>query len=280
MDNKFNIIVCIKQVPGITDIKINPETNTLIREGIENIINPFDTYAIEEGVRLKERLLASSNLSDLSQNSGLDIQVIALTMGPPQSIEILKEAISLGVDEGILLSDRAFAGSDTWATAFTLSQAIKKIENYKIIILGKQTLDGDTGQVGPELAQILNIPFLGYASKIEEVDTSKIIVKRLMEDRYETFEMRLPIVISVGKDINVPRIPSLRGKIKAKSAQIPVWDNKFLGLNEDECGLSGSFTQVIKIFTPEHKREIKIIEGTPDEQVNAIYNKLKELNIV
>ena len=153
MADKLTIIVCIKQVPGITEIKINTETNTLIREGIENIINPFDTYAIEEGVRLKERFLSDTN------NINSDIEVIALSMGPPQSREILKEAISLGIDNGILLSDRAFAGSDTWATAYTLSKAIKEIEGWEIIILGKQTLDGDTGQVGPELAQILNIPF-------------------------------------------------------------------------------------------------------------------------
>ena len=275
MADKLTIIVCIKQVPGITEIKINPETNTLIREGIENIINPFDTYAIEEGVRLKERLLSDSNV-----NFNLDIEVIAISMGPPQSKEILKEAISLGVDDGILLSDKAFAGSDTWATAYTLSKAIKKIEGWKIIILGKQTLDGDTGQVGPELAQILNIPFLGYASKIVEIDKNKIVIKRLMEDRYETFEMKLPVAISVGKDINIPRIPSLRGKMKAKSADIPVWDNKYLGLDEKECGLNGSYTQVIKIFTPEHKHEIKIIKGTPEEQVNEIYSKLKELNLI
>ncbi|MCE5329348.1 electron transfer flavoprotein subunit beta/FixA family protein, partial [bacterium] len=224
MTDKLKIIVCIKQVPGITEIKINPETNTLIREGIENIINPFDNYAIEEGVSLKERLMASAD-------DALDVEVIALSMGPPHSAEILREAISLGVDSAILLSDRAFAGSDTWATSYTLSKAIKKIEGWKIIILGKQTLDGDTGQVGPELAQILNIPFIGYASKINVIDRNKIIVKRLMEDRYETFEVKLPAAISVGKDINIPRIPSLRGKMKSKSAEIPVWNNEYIDMD-------------------------------------------------
>ncbi|MHB1346862.1 MAG: electron transfer flavoprotein subunit beta/FixA family protein [Candidatus Humimicrobiaceae bacterium] len=273
MAEKFKIIVCIKQVPGIMEIKINPDTNTLIREGIENIINPFDTYAIEEGVSLKEKLAA------FGENS-LDIEVIALTMGPPHSESILREAISLGTDSGILLSDRAFAGSDTWATSYTLSKAIKKIEGWKLIILGKQTLDGDTGQVGPELAQILNIPFIGYASKISEISDKKMVVKRLMEDRYETFEIRLPAAVSVGKDINIPRVPSLRGKMKSKSAIIPAWGIEQIEMNEKESGLNGSFTQVIKIFSPEHKYEAKMLSGTPDEQVNEVYLKLKELSIV
>jgi len=273
MVDKLKIIVCIKQVPGIMEIKINPETNTLIREGIENIINPFDVYAIEEGVSLKEKLMATGD-------ENLDVEVMALSMGPPHSETILREAISLGIDNSILLSDRAFAGSDTWATSYTLSKAIKKIEGWKLIILGKQTLDGDTGQVGPELAHILNIPFIGYASKITEIDSKKMIIKRLMEDRYETFEIRLPAAISVGKDINIPRVPSLRGKMKSKSAVIPVWSIDQIEMDEKESGLNGSYTQVIKIFTPEHKYEARMVTGTPDEQVNEIYSKLKELSIV
>lgn len=265
---RIKIVVCIKQVPGTTEIKIDPETNTLIREGIENIINPFDAYAIEEGVRIRERF-----------NDG-EVEVIALTMGPPQSREILKEAISVGVDSAILLSDRAFAGADTWATSTTLAKAINKIEDCRLIILGKQTLDGDTGQVGPELAQRLSIPFIGYASSILEINRNKMKVKRLMEDRYETFEINLPAAISVVKDINTPRVPSLRGKMKAKSAEIPVWDAKQLEADEDEVGLSGSYTQVVKIFTPKIKHEIKMIEGSPGEQVEQLYKELKELNVI
>ncbi|MDD3628323.1 MAG: electron transfer flavoprotein subunit beta/FixA family protein, partial [Actinomycetota bacterium] len=208
---KIKIVVCIKQVPATTEIKIDPKTNTLIREGIENIINPFDCYAIEEAVRIKERL------------GDPDIEVIAITMGPSQAIEILKEAISVGVDKAVLLSDKAFAGADTWATATTLARAINKIGDCSLVLLGKQTLDGDTGQVGPELAQKMGIPFVGYVSNILEMDQNKMKVKRLMEDRYETFEINLPSAISVIKDINVPRVPSLRGKLKAKNAEIPVW---------------------------------------------------------
>jgi electron transfer flavoprotein beta subunit len=270
----IKIIVCIKQVPGTTEIKINPETNTLIREGIETVINPFDTYAIEEGVRLKEKL------APLLAQTGEEIETIALTMGPSQSGEMLKEAIALGIDKAVLLSDRAFAGADTWATALTLAEAIKQFDDWKLIVLGKQTLDGDTGQVGPELAQKLNIPFIGYASSILDINKNRMIIKRLMEDRYETFEIRLPAAISVGKDINIPRVPSLRGKLKAKNEAIPVWDKNYLNLKSSQVGLEGSYTQVIKIFMPEHHYEVKMLEGSPDQQVDELYGKLKELNIV
>ena len=265
---KIKVAVCIKQVPGTTEIKIDPETNTLIREGIENIVNPFDSYAVEEAVRIKERF------------EGENVEVIALTMGPPQSVEILKEAISVGVDNAILLSDRAFAGADTWATATTLAKAINKIGDCRLVILGKQTLDGDTGQVGPELAQKMNIPFVGYVSSILDINKNKMKIKRLMEDRYETFEINLPAAISVVKDINIPRVPSLRGKIKAKSAVIPVWDVKELEANEKEVGLSGSYTQVVKIFTPQIKHETIMFKGTTEEQVEGLHKILKELNVV
>lgn len=272
MSDIFRIIVCIKQVPGTTEIKINPETNTLIREGVETVINPFDTYAIEEGVRIKERIQGS--------NPEEAVEVIAITMGPSQSGAILREAVALGADKGILLSDRVFAGADTWATALTLKNAIKKLDGWKLIILGKQTLDGDTGQVGPELAHMLNIPFIGYTSSVEDINSNRMRVKRLAEDRYETFEIKLPAAISVGKDINVPRVPSLRGKLKAKNEEIPVWKAVDIGMNEKDAGLAGSYTQVIKIFTPKHVYEVKMIEGNPDEQAEEVFLKLKELNIV
>jgi len=134
--------------------------------------------------------------------------------------------------------------------------------------------------VGPELAQILNIPFIGYASSINEINRNKIVVKRLMDDRYETFEVKLPAAISVGKDINIPRVPSLRGKLKAKNEKIPVWNKESIGLDEGKAGLSGSFTQVIKIFTPKHVHEVSMLEGTADEQVDKLYGKFKELNIL
>jgi electron transfer flavoprotein alpha/beta subunit len=265
---KIKIAVCIKQVPGTTEIKIDPETNTLIRQGIENIINPFDTYGIEEAIRLKERLDADDSFDD-------EVEVIVVTMGPPQAEEILKEAISIGADSAILLSDRAFAGADTWATAATLSKALEKIGDVSLIIFGKQTLDGDTGQVGPELAHRMNIPFIGYASEIKEISKNKIKIKRLAEDNYEIFETRLPAAISVLKDINIPRVPSLRGKMKAKKTDIPVWTIKELDISPEEVGLAGSYTQVVKIFIPKMVHDVKMIEGTPEEQVEELFGELK-----
>jgi electron transfer flavoprotein beta subunit len=239
---------------------------------VETVINPFDTYAVEEAVRIKERA------EEAESKDG--VEVIAISMGPPQAESILREAISLGADRAILVSDRAFAGSDTWATALTLKNVIEKFMDWKIVIVGKQTLDGDTAQVGPELAQMLNTQFIGYTSKIIEIGKNKMVLKRLMEDRYETYEVKIPAVISVGKDINIPRVPSLRGKLKAKKEQIPVWDAKKIGIDENKTGLAGSYTQVVKIFTPEHIHEVKMIEGSPDQQAEEIFEKLKELNVL
>ncbi|MBC7333994.1 MAG: electron transfer flavoprotein subunit beta/FixA family protein [Actinobacteria bacterium] len=271
----MKIIVCIKQVPGSTEVKIDPETNTLIREGIENIINPFDTYAVEEGVRVKERLTSDNN-----NNSGEGVEVISISMGPPQAIEVLRESISVGVDRAILISDRAFAGADTLATSHTLARAIEKIGDYSLIICGKQSLDGDTGQVGPELAQRLGVPFIGYVSAILEIDRKRMKIKRLMDDRYEIYETKLPCVISVVKDINIPRVPSLRGKLKAKNAEIPVWNRDYLELDSKEVGLEGSATQVVKVFTPEVKHDVRILDGSVEEQVEELYKCLKNLNVV
>ncbi len=263
---KIKVVVCIKQVPGTTDINIDPQTNTLVREGVENIINPFDNYALEEGVRLKERI------------EQID-QTIALTMGPPQAVQILKDALSVGIDDAVLLSDREFAGADTWATSVTISAAVKKIDDVGLVIFGKQTLDGDTGQVGPEFAQKMNMPFIGYVSQILNMDNKSIRAERLMESGYETIEVDLPAAISVIKDINEPRVPSLRGKMKASKAEIAVWDSKFLGLKAEEVGLTGSFTQVIKIFTPQTKHEVMMLEGSTEEQVEELYQKIKQLSI-
>ncbi|MBI4188247.1 MAG: electron transfer flavoprotein subunit beta/FixA family protein, partial [Chloroflexi bacterium] len=204
----MNIIVCLKQVPGTTKVNIDPQTNTLVRQGIKNIVNPFDTYALEEGVRIKEK------------HGG---KVSAISMGPPQAEEMLREAISTGADEAILLSDRAFAGADTLATSYTLSRAIVKIKEYDLVICGRQTIDGDTGQVGPELAEMLGIPFIAYVSKVEEINNGRIRVQRLVEDGHEIIESTLPAVITVVKEINTPRLPSLRGMAKAKSAVITTW---------------------------------------------------------
>ena len=258
----MNIIVCIKQVPGTTEIKIDPKTNTLVREGVKSIVNPFDAYALEEGVRLKERYGG---------------KVIVITMGPPQAEEALRETISLGADEAILLSDRVFAGSDTWATSYVLSKAVAKIAQYDIVICGRQTLDGDTGQVGPELSEMLKIPFVSYVSKIEEIKDKRIMVQRMIEEGHEVIETTMPAVITVVKEINVPRLPSLRGSMKAKTAKIPVWTAADIGAEVNKSGIPGSPTRVVKIFFPKREHKSEMLQGTLEEQINQLCERLEEI---
>lgn len=256
----MNVIVCIKQVPNTTDVKIDPKTNTLIREGVESIINPFDTYAIEEGIRLKERFGG---------------KVVVISMGPPQAEAALKEAVSLGCDEAILISDRAFAGSDTWATSYTLSQAIKKIGLFDLILCGKQASDGDTAQVGPGIATHLDIPQVTYVKKVEELKENKARVERLVEEGFEVIETTLPCLFTVVKEINVPRLPSLKGKMRAKSVKVPVWTAKDLGCDAKKIGLEGSPTKVMKIFNPPPRKGGVKLTGEPDEVVDKLLELLK-----
>ena len=261
----MKIIVCLKQVPGTTEVKIDSRTNTLIRQGIKNIINPFDAYALEEGVRLKERF-------------GGEVTVIC--MGPPQAEEALREAVSLGSDRAILLSDGDFAGADTLATAYTLSRAIEKIGEYDLVICGRQTIDGDTGQVGPELAEMLEKPFIAYVSAIEEINEGLMRVQRMVEDGHEIIETPLPSVITVVKEINVPRLPSLRGIARAKSANIPAWNAEELGADRSLTGLSGSATRVIKVFTPQRTSHGEILRGELESQVGSLIGKLKDSRLI
>lgn len=258
----MKLIVCVKQVPNTTEIKIDPVTNTLIREGVESILNPFDAYAVEEAVRLKE------------QHGGT---VIVISMGPPQVEETLREAISLGADEIILLSDRKFAGADTWATSLTLAAAIRKIGDWDLILTGQQAIDGDTAQVGPGIAAHLKIPQTCFVRRIEELRPCRMTVQRLMEDGYDRVEMKLPALISVVKEINTPRLPSLRGKRNAKSAELKVWNANDLELDEKDIGLNGSPTQVVKIFTPKHDKLTEKYHGDPDEAVDKIVTQLHKL---
>ena len=261
----MNIIVCLKQVPGTTDVKIDPETNTLVRQGIKNIINPLDTYALEEGVRIKERCGG---------------KVTVISMGPPQAEEMLREAISQGADEAILLSDRAFAGADTWATAYTLAAAINKLGQYNILICGRQTLDGDTGQVGPELAEMLGIPFVAYVSQIEEIADGQMRVQRMVEEGHEVIQTPVPVLITVVKEINTPRLPSLRGLARSQSAVIPVWTIQELGVDPSRVGLSGSFTRVIKVFSPQRTCQAEIFQGELESQVECLVGKLKDAGLI
>jgi len=256
-----NIVVCIKQVPDTADIRINPETNTLMREGVPSIINPFDLNALEAGIQIRE------------QTGG---KVTVLTMGPPQAEAALREALSMGADEAVLLSDRAFAGSDTWATSYTLARAIDKI-GADIIFCGKQAIDGDTAQVGPETAEFMGIPHIAYVRKIEEIKDNSIKVQRLMDEGYDVVESSIPVLLTVVKELNQPRMPSLKGKIAAKKAEIRKLGMADIDADENNLGLKGSPTQVKNIFAPETKAERKMIEGSPEEQVANLIEEFKKI---
>jgi len=256
----MNVIVCIKQVPNTTQVRINPETNTLIREGVESVINPFDMYAIEEGIRLKEKLGG---------------KVTVVSMGPPQAEAALKEAISMGCDEGILVTDRAFAGSDTWATSYVLSRAVKKIGDFSIILCGKQASDGDTAQVGPGISTHLDIPQVTYVKKIESIEEKKATVERMTEEGFEIIETPIPCLLTVVKEINEPRLPSLKGKMRAKKAEIKKMTAEDLGCDFDKIGLDGSPTRVVKIFTPPPRKGGEILKGEIPEIVEKLASELK-----
>ena len=260
----MNVIVCIKQVPNTTDVKIDPVTNTLIRDGVESVINPFDAYAIEEGVRLKERFGG---------------KVTVITMGPPQADKALREAISLGCDEAILVSDRKFAGSDTWATSYTLSAAIRKIGAFDVIICGKQASDGDTAQVGPGISTHLDIPQVTYVKKIEEISENKAKVERMTEEGYDIVETPLPCLFTVVKEINTPRMPSLKGMMKSKSAQIVQWKAGDIEADPRSLGLVGSPTRVVKIFTPPPRKGGEMLTGDTAEIAAKLASALKDVVI-
>ncbi|MFW9950420.1 MAG: electron transfer flavoprotein subunit beta/FixA family protein [Candidatus Thorarchaeota archaeon] len=264
----MKIFVCVKQVPGVSEVKIDPKTNTLVREGIESIINPTDRNAIELALTLKEVHNA---------------EVLVLSMGPPQAEEILREAIAMGADKAYLLTDRAFAGADTLATSYTLGLAIKKIlaESYPeekyLVICGAQAIDGDTGQVPPELAEELGIPQIAYVLSIEIKDNKIIAERKFRAVEIVIIETKLPALISVLSDINKPRYPSMAGIMKAHdNSKIIHFDAKALNADKTKIGLSGSNTEVWKIFTPERKGDRVILRGTLEEIVQQLCQNLRE----
>ncbi len=255
----MKIVVLIKQVPDTTDVRIDPETNTLVREGVPSIVNPFDMYAIEEALKIREE-------------AG-DGTVTIMSMGPPQVETSLREAIALGADDAILLSDRAFAGSDTWSTSYTLAAGIRKLGVPDVILCGKQAIDGDTAQVGPGVAQFLDVPQVTCVKKLEIAD-GKARAERMLEDGHDVLTVSLPAVFTVVKELNEPRLPSLKGKMKAKKAEITVWGQDDLEVDPAELGLDGSPTRVIRIFAPEPRASGTVFEGEIDETVEALAKEL------
>ena len=261
----MKIIVCIKQVPDTTNVRIDPETNTLIREGVESIINPFDEYALEEGIRLQEEYGGETN---------------ALSMGPPQVETALRDTLSMGIQNAYLLCDRAFAGADTLATGYTLAAGIRKLGGADIILMGRQAIDGDTGQVGPGVAENLNIPHITDIKKIEQVDEDgTLIVQRAVEGGYVRLKTRLPVVLTVVKEINEPRLPSLKTKMQARKKEINIWNKDDLEVDSDRLGLNGSPTWVTKIFTPPPSNKGKLFSGEKTEAVAALIAELRQAGI-
>jgi len=265
MSEGLNIVVCIKQVPETTEVDFDEETGRLMREGVAAVVNPFDEYAVEEGISLKERY-------------GGTVKV--LTMGPPQAESALRDAIAMGADEAYLATDRAFAGADTWATSYTVGLCIEKMGPYDIVICGLKTTDGDTGQVGPELAQHLGTPHVCYVNKILDVSDGKVRLTRLLDDGVETLESPLPVVLSVSKDINQPRLATLRGRLQARKAEITQITSKDVEADPSRLGLEGSPTRVVKIFTPTPPEAGDIISGTPEELAEKILEKLMECKVI
>ena len=265
----MKILICVKQVPEITDVTINPETGTLIREGVASILNPFCEYAIEMGV-------------DLRRHYG-DIEIATISMGPPQAKAVLMRCLEMGADKAILLSDREFAGSDTWATALTLAEAIRAMEDdFDLILVGKQAIDGDTAQVGPELAEILGIPQIMYGVGVElTYNKKKVRVKREIETGTEIVEISLPGLISVSKGPMVRSVSSLKEILDARKKELRVVSASDLPMDEDELGLKGSFTQVVKIFPPRVKKKGELIDGSEAQgAVKKLIEFLSERNFI
>ncbi|MGM0418888.1 MAG: electron transfer flavoprotein subunit beta/FixA family protein [Thermodesulfobacteriota bacterium] len=262
----MKITVCIKQVPGTTQVEIEEETGNLIRDGIDSKMNPYDLYALETALKIKEETGAETT---------------AVSMGPPQAEEIIKEAYMMGIDNGRLYSDRKFAGSDVLATAYTLAQGIESVEIPDIIICGKMTTDGDTAQVGPEIAEFLNIPHITNVLSIIEIKDDSIVVEVDMPETVDVAEIKFPCLITVEKGIFQPRLPSYRLKQKTKDKGVSVYSlENYNDKNENHYGLSGSPTQVVRIFPPDPNTDHEILSGDGEKIAETLFSKLEEMKYI
>jgi electron transfer flavoprotein beta subunit len=267
------VVICVKQVPDTTQVKVDPVTGTLIREGVPFIINPFDTHAVEEGLRLKDRYGS---------------KITAISMGPPNSVITLKKCLALGVDDAILISDRVFSGADTWATSFVLSEAIKRLEKelgrIDLVICGKQTIDGDTAQTGPGIATRLGFTQFTLVDKVIDIDATAraITVSRKLEGRKEIVRGPLPALLTVVREINKPRYPNVQTRLGSEIAEVPIWNNTVLRLPLEMIGLKGSPTNVKKIFAPQRAIGEILGEGEKDPRgaVRLLIQKLVERDLI
>ncbi len=250
----FKIIVCAKQVPDTNVIKINPKTGTLIREGVPSILNHDDANALEEALKIKDQ--------------HPDTYITVVTMGPPQAQDMLLECLAMGADEGVLVSDRAVGGSDTWATSNALAAAIKKIGDFDLIFAGRQAIDGDTAQVGPQIAEKMNLPQVTYVQEFEmDKDMKSITVKRALEDGYELIKINTPCMLTAIKELNTPRYMTAGGIFSAKDKPVKVWNAKDIAVDLNTVGLEASPTNVFRSFTPAPKGKGVIVEGDTEKEV-------------
>lgn len=262
----MKIVVCIKQVPATHDARIDPETKRIVREGIKAILNPFDTYAIEEAVQLRSRFGG---------------EVIVLSMGPEKAAAALREALSTGADRAILLCDRAFGGSDTWATSYALAGAIRRLGAVDLVLCGKQAIDGDTAQVGPGIAAHLDWLQAAQVMKVEDAGGNSIKVRRMHEDGYDCCELQLPAVLTVVKDINTPRVPTLKGRLMAEKSGITFWKPADIDADPSLIGLDGSPTRVVKTEPPAPRSSVtRVLTGPPAEVARELVRELRLRSIL
>lgn len=257
----MKIAVCIKQVPSTNEVRLDPVTNTIIRDGRQSVTNPFDTYAVEAAVQIKEQLGG---------------EVTVLSMGIPSTERLLRDACSRGADKGVLLSDRAFAGADTLATSYALSLWCRTA-GLDLILCGKMAVDGDTAQIGPELAEHLGIPHITDVCEIMEIDEQKVKVRKQTARGFEFLRTPLPALLTVVKDINLPRMASIPGVKAGMEADICIYTAADLGADPDRCGLSGSPTQVVRTFTPQRSAEAVEITGATGDKAAKILEMLREV---
>lgn len=259
----MKIVVCLKQVPDTAAVKIDPKTGTLIRDGVPSIINPEDKHALEEALNLKDR-------------NGAEVTVIS--MGPPQAKNALREALCMGADKAILITDRAFAGADTLATSKALAGAIKKLD-FDIIFAGRQAIDGDTAQVGPEIAEHLNIPQVTYVQGVE-VKEDGLLINRALENGYELIEVKGPVLLTAIKELNGPRYMNVKHIFTTQNTEVTMWSADDIDVDKAELGLKGSPTKVKKSMTKEAKGAGEIIDKSADEAVSYVLSKLKEKHYI
>lgn len=261
----MRIIVCVKQVPDTTEVKIDPKTGTLIREGVPSILNPDDANALEEALRIKDE--------------NPDTTVSVLTMGPPQAEFMLRECLAMGADKAYLVSDRAFAGSDTWATSKVIASAIKRVNDYDIIFAGRQAIDGDTAQVGPQISEKLNIPQVTYVEDFK-IDGDEITVQRQLEDGYETIKVKKPVLLTAVSTLNTPRYMAVDKIFEAYEKEITTFSIDDLEITKEEVGLKASPTRVFKSFTPAPKGKGVMLEGSVEEMIEELVVNLGHKHII